>query len=226
MLQAPDRRWSPHWGRGCQLIALSVYSLAATFTGAPVLQSPFSTEFLSPFHGRGSGGSQAGGDTYEVEPGGSAGLSSPGYYSAAPLISRSQDSLQWLWPVLEKNWVNNVNLRPMFMLVGIVKPAKAFSILWFCCRPALSEEALWACPFIKNAGVATMDRELQGLKGRFIFGFWVFSSLSVNISKAKAIFSMQERQQSQVLCQLCRVRCAARGPFPLLLKKESQYQDQ
>lgn len=94
------------------------------------------------------------------------------------------------------------------MLVGTVKPAKAYSVLWFCGRPALSEEALRACPFIKNPGVATVDRELQGLKGRFILGFWVFSSLSINISKAKAIFSMQERQQVEFIVQ-------REGLFPL-----------
>lgn len=63
------------------------------------------------------------------------------------------------------------------MLVGTMKPATAYSILRFRCPPASGTEALRACPLIKNTGVATMDWELQGLEGRFVFGFWFFSSL-------------------------------------------------
>ena len=63
------------------------------------------------------------------------------------------------------------------MLVGTMKPAKVYPILRSCCTPASSTEALRACPFIKNTGVATMDWELQGSEGRLVFYFWFVSSL-------------------------------------------------
>lgn len=130
-----SRRRPPLW-EVMTTDALSVYPLAGTLTRAPVLKTTFSSMLLSPFHRWEGRGSQPGrGLCMKLNQ-----VAAPGFQPWFLLSSTAHFKITVLSAVtltgFRKNWVNNVNLKPIFIVVGTIKLARVYSVLRFCCSPA------------------------------------------------------------------------------------------